>query len=80
MRSILCRRAKEAGVESCSPHDLRRTSISNLLDAGVDLSTSSELAGHSDPRTTKRYDRRGEATCKQAVDKLHVPYVPRKKR
>jgi site-specific recombinase XerD len=63
-----------------TPHDLRRTFISNLLDAGVDLSTSSELAGHRDPRTTKRYDRRGEATHKQAVDKLHVPYVPRKQR
>ncbi len=73
------RRAKTALVQEITPHDLRRTFISNLLDAGVDLSTSSELAGHSDPRTTKRYDRRGEATRKQAVDKLHVPYVPRKK-
>jgi integrase len=74
------RRATAAHVPEITPHDLRRTFISNLLDAGVDLSTSSELAGHSDPRTTKRYDRRGEATRKQAVDKLHVPYVPRRKR
>ncbi len=74
------RRATAAHVQEVTPHDLRRTFISNLLDAGVDLSTSSELAGHSDPRTTKRYDRRGEATRKQAVDKLQVPYVPRKKR
>src|SRR5919202_1374690 len=73
------RRATAAHVPEITPHDLRRTFISNLLDAGVDLSTSSELAGHSDPRTTKRYDRRGEATRKQAVDKLHVPYVPHKK-
>jgi integrase len=74
------RRATAAHVRQMTPHDLRRTFISNLLDAGVDLSTSSELAGHRDPRTTKRYDRRGEATHKQAVDKLHVPYVPRKQR
>jgi site-specific recombinase XerD len=77
---IVQRRAADAHVQAITPHDLRRTFISNLLDAGVDLSTSSELAGHTDPRTTKRYDRRGEATRKQAVDKLHVPYVPRRKR
>ena len=74
------RRAQAALVQQITPHDLRRTFISNLLDAGVDLSTSSELAGHSDPRTTKRYDRRGDATRRQAVDKLHVPHIPRKKR
>jgi integrase/recombinase XerC len=47
---------------------------------GVDLSTSSGLAGHSDTHATKRYNRRGEATRKQAVDTLDVPYVQRKKR
>ena len=71
------RRAAAAHVARVTPHDLRRTFVSNLLDAGVDVRASSELAEHSDPRTTKCYDRRGDATRKQAVDNLHLPYVAR---
>jgi integrase len=35
-------------------HDLRRTTGSLLLQAGVDLSTIAEILGHSDIRVTKR--------------------------
>lgn len=50
---------KAAGLgESFSPHDLRRTFATNLLDAGVDLAMTQELMSHEDPKTTRRYDRR----------------------
>jgi integrase len=72
---IVRKRGEEAGVASFSPHDLRRTFVSDLLDAGADLSTTKRLAGHSSEATTGRYDRRGEETKKKAAQLLHVPYV-----
>ncbi len=67
---IMRRRASQAGVESFSPHDFRRTFCSDLLDAGVDIVTVQKLAGHANPNTTAKYDRRGEETKRQAVQKL----------
>jgi integrase/recombinase XerD len=42
---ILRKRAAEAGVERFTPHDLRRTFISHLLDAGADLATGAASRG-----------------------------------
>jgi len=74
---ILSRRADEAGVDSFTPHDLRRTFAGDLLDAGVDLATVQKMMGHSNPATTASYDRRGERAKRAAATKLHVPYKRR---
>ena len=67
---MLKKRAQGAGIQSCSPHDLRRTFCSDLLDAGVDIVTVQKLAGHASPITTSNYDRRGEDIKRQAVRNL----------
>lgn len=60
VRLILEKRTAEAGISKASPHDLRRSFVSDLLDAGADLVVIQRLAGHSHVDTTARYDRRGD--------------------
>jgi len=72
--NMLARRADLAGVRKFSPHDLRRTFVSDLLDAGADIATVAKMAGHSSVSTTARYDRRPEAAKAKAAGLLHVPY------
>ena len=56
-----------------STHDMRRTFVSDMLDAGNDLATVQELAGHASPATTSAYDRRKGRQRRAAVDSLMTP-------
>ena len=72
---LIKKRASQAGLlKKTTPHDMRRTFVSDLLDVGVDLATVSKMAGHEDTNTTKRYDRRSSKVMQEAVEKLDVPY------
>jgi integrase len=71
--SILRKRARQAGIDNVSPHDLRRTAVSNLIDK-TDLSTAQRIAGHADPKTTARYDRRGDRAKREAAAAMTVTY------
>ena len=70
---ILKKRQKETGLNDFSPHDLRRTFITVLLDTGSDLSIVSQIVGHSSTNQTKRYDRRPEEAKRKAQLKVDVP-------
>jgi site-specific recombinase XerD len=76
--NMLSKRGAQAGIKNFSPHDLRRTFISHLLDKGTDIATVSKMAGHANIQTTARYDRRPEEAKRKTAELLHVPYQPRK--
>ncbi len=71
----VCRsRAKQAGLKTFSPHDLRRTFVSDMLAAGADIVSVQKLAGHASPSTTARYDRRDEESLREAARLIAVPF------
>lgn len=72
--NIINSRCKEADVEAYTPHDFRRTLISNLLDRQVDISLVSKIVGHSSTAMTAQYDRRDNEKMRQAISKIYTPY------
>ena len=77
--NLLARRAESAGVKHFSPHDLRRTFVSDLLESGADIAIVAKMAGHADVSTTSRYDRRPEQAKHKAALLLHISYKSRMK-
>jgi len=72
--NMLRKRADQAEIPSFSPHDIRRTHISDMLETGADVLTVAKMVGHKSPQTTMLYDRRGEQAKIKAANMLHVPY------
>lgn len=76
LAEIFRRRAEEAGIPSFSPHDIRRTTATHLLDRGIDIGTVQQMLGHRHISTTLLYDRRGERAKLGAAKILVMPKKP----
>ena len=69
---ILKKLAQEAGVsKEVSPHTLRHSFATHLLEAGVDLRTLQELLGHEDISTTQIYTHISQKHIKDAYLSSH---------
>lgn len=63
---ILETRREKAGVAKFSPHDLRRTFASTMLENGEDIITVKDAMGHANIITTQKYDKRGDDRLRRA--------------
>lgn len=71
----LNRRRLRAGIKPFTPHDLRRTFSSGMIDGGADVLIVQKILGHADVATTSRYDMRNHREMRKAADLFYVPYV-----
>jgi integrase/recombinase XerC len=72
VRRVLDKMMHQAGInEVVSPHGLRHSFATHMLDAGVDLRALQELLGHENLSTTQRYTHVSIDQLMAAYDKAH---------
>ena len=72
--SMVRRRAREAGIDTpVTNHTFRGTGITAYLEhPDAKLEEAQQMAGHSDPKTTRLYDRRRQAVTLDAVERIRI--------
>ena len=74
------RALQEAGIDKpASPHTLRHSFATHLLQSGYDIRTVQELLGHADVSTTMIYThvlKLGGGAVRSPLDQLHLPPAP----
>ncbi|GAB6990378.1 site-specific tyrosine recombinase XerD [Paenibacillus pini] len=69
---IIKKYAKESGIEGdITPHTLRHSFATHLLDNGADLRSVQEMLGHADIATTQMYSSIAKKTMKDVYENHH---------
>jgi integrase len=70
---LLRRRCAACGIARIRPHDCRRTTATDALEAGCDLLAVQGILGHSTPAVTARYDKRGFHSRRAVTESVFLP-------
>ena len=82
LRDVLTRVARDAGLRHTTPHQLRHTYATALVNAGVSLQSLMALLGHVSATMSLRYGRLFDATVKAEYEraltaaKAHLGALP----
>lgn len=71
VRRIVERAGQRAGVENVSPHTLRHTTATHMLEGGADLRVVQEMLGHTSLQTTQIYTHVSAQRLKRVYDQAH---------
>lgn len=64
--------AERAALAKTTPHDMRRTTATLLLDKDVDIGTVADILGHASTDTTRIYARRKAQRAQEAMSRLDL--------